>query len=57
MEELLQYDLSPASYLFDKDGLMNKPLKSALVHELESKLTKDDTRTPAKETANYRPQV
>lgn len=46
MEELLQYDVSSNLYLFDNEGLMAKPQKSALVQELESKLTTDDERVP-----------
>ena len=48
MEDLLQYDVSSTSYLFDADGLVKKPQKSALIQELEAKLTDDDERIPAK---------
>jgi len=50
MEELLQYDVSSTSYLFDEKGLITKPQKSALVQDLEAKLTKDDERIPTKES-------
>ena len=46
MEELLQYDVSPKSPLFDYEGLMTKPVKSEMVHELEAKLKENDPRTP-----------
>ena len=50
IEELLQYDVSSTSYLFDQEGLMTKPQKSALVQDLETKLTNDDERAPAKDS-------
>lgn len=50
MEELLQYDVSSTSYLFDQEGLMTKPQKSALVQDLETKLTNDDERVPTKDS-------
>ena len=34
MEELLKYDITPTSSLFDKAGLMRKAVKSSLVQEL-----------------------
>ena len=52
MEELLKYDITPTSSLFDKEGLMRKAVKSSLVQELEQSLavhqasaTKDDFHT------------
>ena len=47
MEELFQYDVSSTSYLFVEDLTMTKPLKSALVQDLETKLTNGDERVPA----------
>ena len=47
MEELFQYDVSSTSYLFVEDLTMTKPQKSALVQDLETKLTNDDERAPA----------
>jgi hypothetical protein len=41
MEELLKYDVSPESYLFDKDKMMKKSAKCTLMHELEKKLPED----------------
>ena len=46
MEELFQYDVSSKSYLFVEDLMMTKPQKSALVQDLETKLTNDDERAP-----------
>ena len=46
MEELFQYDVSSTSYLFVEDLTMTKPQKSALVQDLETKLTNDDERVP-----------
>ena len=40
VKELLQYDASSTSYLFHQEGLMTKPQKTALVHDLETKITK-----------------
>lgn len=50
MEELLQYDVSSTSYLFDQEGLMTKSQKSALVQDLETKLINDDERVPTKDS-------
>ena len=50
MEELLQYDVSSMSSLFDPQGMMTKPQKSALVKDLEAKLSKNDERAPTKES-------
>ena len=50
MEELLQYDVSPTSYLFDQEGLMTKPQKSTLIQDLEANLTSDDERVPTKDS-------
>ena len=47
MEELFYYDVSSTSYLFVEDLPMTKPLKSALVQDLETKLTNGDERVPA----------
>ena len=47
MEELFQCDVSSTSYLFVEDLTMTKPQKSALVQDLETKLTNDDERVPA----------
>ena len=47
MEELLQYDISPKLYLFDKEGLMTKAAKHSLVHELELKLDENDAKQPS----------
>ena len=47
MEELLQYDICSASYLFDEDGLMTTTTKSSLVHELEKQLKTGDQTTPS----------
>ena len=47
MEELFQYDVSSTSYLFVEDLMMTKPQKSALVQDLETKLTNNDERAPA----------
>ena len=49
MEELLQYDVSSISYLFDQ-GLMTKPHKNALVQDLEMKINNNDERAPAKDS-------
>ena len=46
MEELLQYDVCTTSPLFDDEGLMTKPIKSEIVHELEAHLSDQDPRTP-----------
>ena len=35
------------SYLFDEDGLMKKPVKSALRNEMEKCLTSDDMVPPS----------
>ena len=48
MEELLQYDVSSTSYLFNQEGLMAKPQKRALVQDVKTKITNDDERAPAK---------
>ena len=37
VQELLQYYVSSTSYLFNQEGLMTKPQKSALVQDLETK--------------------
>ena len=50
MEELLQYDVSPTSYLFDQEGLMTKLQKSTLIQDLEANLTSDDERVPTKDS-------
>ena len=50
MEELLQYDVSSTSYLFNHEGLMTKPQKSALVQDLGTKLTNNDERGPSKDS-------
>lgn len=43
MEELLKYDISSISYLFDsKDNQMKKASKHVLVQELEKKLSEED---------------
>lgn len=42
MKHLLRFDLIDSSYLFDGDGLMNKPNKSDLCNELEKQLDKTD---------------
>lgn len=47
MEELLQYDISSTSYLFDEDGLMTRTTKSSIVHELEKQLKTGDQTTPS----------
>ncbi|KAG1714046.1 hypothetical protein GQR58_001880 [Nymphon striatum] len=41
-EDLLKYDVLPSPMLFDDHGLMTKPEKSQLIHELEDKLVSDD---------------
>ena len=46
MEELLQYDVSSTSPLFDHEGFMTKATKSNIVHELEQHLTKEDSSAP-----------
>ena len=46
MEELFQYDVSSTSNLFVEDLMMTKPQKSALVQDLEIKITNDDKRAP-----------
>ena len=50
MEELLQYDVSSTSYLFDQEGLMTKPQKSTLIQDLETNLTSDVERVPTKDS-------
>ena len=45
-EELSRYDLVPSKYLFGEDGLMTKPVKSALTQELEKSLQPNDYQTP-----------
>ena len=50
MEELLQYDVSSMSSLFDPQGMMTKPQKSAHIKDLEAKLCKNDERAPTKES-------
>ena len=47
MEELFQYDISSTPYLFVENLMMTKPQKSALVQDLETKLTNDDEKVPA----------
>ena len=47
MEELFQYDVPSTSYWFVEDLMMTKLQKSALVQDLETKLTNDDERVPA----------
>ncbi len=42
IKRLFQYDLVSTTYLFDKDGLMTKPVKSDLCKTLEAKLTLQD---------------
>lgn len=46
MDELLQYDVSTVSPLFDNEGVMRKSVKSEIVHELESNLSEQDPRIP-----------
>ncbi len=53
MEELVQYDVSSTSYLFDQEGLMTKPQKSAPVQDLETELTKMMREFPLR-TVSYR---
>ena len=50
MEELLQYDVSSTLYMFNKEGQMTNPQKSALVQDLETKITNDDERAPSKDS-------
>ena len=50
MEELLQYGVSSTSYLFNQEGLMTKSQKSALVQDLETNISNDDERAPAKDS-------
>ena len=50
IQELLQYDVSSTSYLFDLEGLMTKPQKNTLVQDLETKLTNDVERVPTKDS-------
>ena len=45
-KELLKYDLIPSTYLFDSEGLMNKPQKSSLGIELEKTLSAADYIKP-----------
>ena len=44
---LFRYDLIPTSYLFNEDGLMKKPVKSTLCHEMEKSLNSDDMVPPS----------
>lgn len=46
MEELLRYDVSSSSPLFDEDGFMTNATKSDIVKEMEQYLNGDDSRTP-----------
>ena len=46
MDVPLQYDVSAKFPLFDNERLMKKPVKSEIVHELESYLSADDPKTP-----------
>lgn len=46
MEELLLYDVSQTSPLFDDEGFMTKGMKSNIVHELEQCLTNEYSRLP-----------
>ena len=41
-KELFKYDSVPSEYLFGEDGLMTKPVKSALTQELEKSLQPND---------------
>jgi hypothetical protein len=47
MKEVFRYDLIPSSGLLDAEGLMTKPLKSSLCHELEKSLSSDDYKHPS----------
>ena len=46
-KELFSYDLIQTSYLYDDGGLMKKPVKSALCHELEKCLNSADMVPPS----------
>ena len=47
MEGLLQYSVTPSSYLFNPEGMMKKAVKSALVQELEKSLGKHNQKEPS----------
>ena len=47
IQELLTYDLTDTSYLFDAEGLLVKPNKSDLCNELEKKLEPTDYLQPS----------
>ena len=46
-KELFRYDTILTSYLFDEDGLMKKPVKGPLCHEMEKCLNSDDMVSPS----------
>ena len=47
MKEILQYDISSSSYLFDETGFMNTTTKSSIVHEMEKQLKTGDQSKPS----------
>ena len=47
IKELIKYDLIPTSYVFYEDGLMKKPVKSALCHGMEWCLNSGDMLPPS----------
>ncbi len=50
MKQLLQYDLTQSSTLFDKNGFMTKTAKSTLCTEMEKNLKPEDYSSPAEWT-------
>ena len=53
MEELLQYDVSSTSYLFNHEGLMTKPQKSALVPGSRDETNQQMMREVPQRTGSY----
>ena len=47
MKEIFAYDLQPSSSLLDEEGLMTKPQKSLLCHELEKSISPEDYKPPS----------
>ena len=50
MEQLLKYDISSTSYLFDKEGFMTSATKSDLTKELEKRLSTVNYKEPNADT-------